>query len=143
MSGEAAPVYSVVGRSSPGGEAELDLFGVSLAIDAGAQRDLVRPGPAELLCGALAACLLKNVERFSTTLPFVYRAARVTVQAERQDSPPRFTRFTYRLELVTDEPERRVSLLQRNIERFGTVSGTLGQAAEVVGEVVAVEALNG
>ncbi|MCK6513549.1 OsmC family protein [Myxococcota bacterium] len=135
-------VYSVVGVSQPGGEAQLNVFGASLAIDAGAQRDLVRPGPAELLCGALAACVLKNVERFSTTLPFAYRAARVTVQAERQDSPPRFTRFTYSLELVTDEPPRRLALLQRNIEKFGTVSGTLGLAAEVVGELVAVEALD-
>lgn len=139
---ETTPVYSVVGTSQPGGDAHLDVFGVSLSIDAGAQRDLVRPGPAELLCGALAACVLKNVERFSTTLPFAYQAARVTVQAERQDSPPRFTRFTYRLELVTDEPPRRLALLQRNIEKFGTVSGTLGLAAEVVGELVAVEALD-
>ena len=46
------------------------------------------------------------------------------------------------LELVTDEPPRRLALLQRNIEKFGTVSGTLGLAAEVVGELVAVEALN-
>ena len=97
---------------------------------------------ADLLVTAFAACVLKNVERFSTTLPFAYRAARVTVQAERQDSPPRFTRFTYRLELVTDEPPRRLALLQRNIEKFGTVSGTLGLAAEVVGELVAVEAIH-
>ena len=135
-------LYSVVGVSQPGGEAQLNVFGASLAIDAGAQRDLVRPGPAELLCGALAACVLKNVERFSQTLPFTYRAARVTVSAERQDSPPRFIRFTYRLELVTDEPPRRMALLQRNIEKFGTVSGSLGLAAEVVGELVAVEALD-
>lgn len=118
------------------------MFGRALRVDAAADRDLAHPGPAELLCGALAACLLKNVERFSQMLPFQYDGARVHVAAERQDSPPRFTRFTYRLELVTDEPERRVELLHKNVRKFGTVSGTLGLAAEVVGELIVVEALH-
>lgn len=118
------------------------MFGRDLRFDSGADRDQVHPGPAELLCAALAACILKNVERFSVLLPFRYSAARVRVEATRQDAPPRFTRFTYRLELVTDEPERRVDLLHRNVRQFGTVSGTLGLAAEVTGEVVAVESLH-
>ena len=134
--------YEVTGTSQPGGRATLDLFGRALRVDAAADRDLVHPGPAELLGGALAACLLKNVERFSDMLPFEYDGARVHVAAERQDSPPRFTRFTYRLELVTHEPERRVELLHKNIRKYGTVSGTLGLAAEVVGELVVEESLD-
>jgi len=35
-----------------------------------------------------------------------------------------------------------VQLLDKNIRQFGTVSGTLSLAAEVVGEVVVVEALD-
>lgn len=102
-----------------------------------------RPGgEAELLCGALAACLLKNVERFSQMLPFRYDGARVRVTAERQESPPRFTRFTYRLEVATDEPLRRVELLHQDVRKFGTVSGTLARVAEVEGERVAVESLD-
>jgi uncharacterized OsmC-like protein len=135
--------YEVTASSQPGGSASLYLFGQPLRVDAGASRDLVHPGPAALLCGALAACLLKNVERFSQMLPFRYESARVVVRAERQDSPPRFTRFTYRLELVTDEPERRVELLHRNVRKFGTVSGTLGEAAEVTGDLIVVESLDG
>lgn len=134
--------YEVTGTSQPGGQARIDVFGSTLRIDAAADRDLVHPGPAELLCGALAACLLKNVERFSQMLPFQYEGARVHVGAERQESPPRFTRFTYRLELVTDEPERRVALLHKNIRKYGTVTGTLGLAAEVVGALVVVESID-
>lgn len=134
--------YEVTGVGRPGGEAEIDVFGSPLRIDAGATRDLVFPGPAELLCGALAACLLKNVERFSQMLPFRYHAARVRVMAERQESPPRFTHFTYRLEVVTDEPPRRVELLHHNVRKFGTVSGTLAEVADVVGELVAVESFD-
>lgn len=134
--------YSVTAASAPGGEGHVDVFGRDLRFDAGAARDLVHPGPAELLCAALAACVLKNVERFSGLLPFRYEAARVRVEAERQDAPPRFTRFTWRLEIVTDEPASRVELLHKNIRQFGTVSGTLALAAEVVGEIVVVESLD-
>lgn len=63
------------------------------------------------------------------------------VEATRQDAPPRFTHFTYRLELVTDEPARRVELLHQNVRKFGTVSSTLGLAAEVTGEIVVVSQL--
>lgn len=133
--------YEVIGTGQPGGAATIDVFGHGLRIDAGASRDLVHPGPAELLCAALAACVLKNVERFSHMLPFHYDGARVLVTAERQDNPPRFTRFTYRLELVTDEPARRVELLHKNIQKHGTVSGTLGLAAQIDGEIVVVEAI--
>jgi uncharacterized OsmC-like protein len=134
--------YQVKGTSRPGGEAQIDVFGSVLRVDAGAERDLIHPGPAELLCGALAACLLKNVERFSQMLPFRYEGARVQVTAERQERPPRFTRFTYHLEVVTDEPPRRVQLLHHNVRTYGTVSGTLGEVAEVVGELVAVGSLD-
>lgn len=135
--------YAVTATSAPGGEGHVAVFGRDLRFDSGADRDLTHPGPAELLCAALAACLLKNVERFSGIQPFRYDAARVRVEATRQDSPPRFTRFTYRIEVVTDEPPRRVELLHRNVRQFGTVSSTLGLAAEVVGDLVAVESLDG
>lgn len=133
--------YAVTATSAPGGTGHVDIFGRDLRFDSGAERDLVYPGPAELQCASLAACVLKNVERFSGLLPFRYEAARVHVQAERQDAPPRFTRFTYRLELVTDEPAHRVELLHKNVRKFGTVSSTLALAAEVSGEVVVVAEL--
>ena len=96
------------------------------------------PGPADLLTAAFAACMLKNVERMGGLLPFGWTSASVEVVAERQDSPPKMVAITYRLEVVTDEPDHRVDLLHRNISRYGTIYNTLAATCDVSGEVVAV-----
>ena len=94
-------------------------------------------GPADLLGAAFAACLLKNVERFSQILPFRYESASVHVVLEREERPPRIARIQYTLRLVTDEPADRIALLERNLIKFGTIYNTLAAACEVTGEVVA------
>jgi len=94
-------------------------------------------GPADLLGAAFAACLLKNVERFSRLLPFRYEGASVHVELEREDRPPRIARIRYQLRLITDETPHRVELLKRNLVGFGTIYNTLLRACEVTGEVVA------
>lgn len=94
------------------------------------------PGPTDLLAMALAACLLKNVERFSHVLPFRYEQASVTVVAEQQQAPPMLSRLTYSLHLVTDEPQHLVDLLHRNLQRHGAIYNTLAAACEVSGEVL-------
>ena len=71
-------------------------------------------------------------------LPFEQHGASITVTAERQQDPPRFTSIHYDLRLVTDEPPGRVSLLQRNLAKYGTVYNTLASSCEVTGTVVAV-----
>jgi uncharacterized OsmC-like protein len=85
----------------------------------------------------LAACVLKNIERFSELLPLEYEVATVEVEAERQDSPPRMTRMRYRVEIVTDEAQSRIDLLHRNIRKYGTITNTLAAACELSGEIVA------
>jgi uncharacterized OsmC-like protein len=88
---------------------------------------------------AFAACLLKNVERFSRLLPFEYQDAAVQVRGERQEHPPRFTQIHYMLRLVTNEPPNRVELLHRNLAKFGTVYNTLAAGAQVQGQILAQE----
>jgi uncharacterized OsmC-like protein len=100
-------------------------------------------GPADLLGAAFAACLLKNVERFSHLLPFRYQGAHVQVTLEREDRPPRISRIRYELRLVTDEPPQRVKLLERNLVQFGTIYNTLSHACDVSGEVVVEAAPRG
>lgn len=93
-------------------------------------------GPADLLGAAFAACLLKNVERFSHLLPFHYESATAHVMLEREDRPPRIARIRYELRLATDEPAHRVELLRRNLTTFGTIYNTLAATCEVTGEIV-------
>jgi uncharacterized OsmC-like protein len=133
-------IYEAVGRVRAGGEGQLETHGLVTPFDATSGRVDTLAGPADLLCAALSACILKNVERFSQMLTFRYETATVLVVAEREDSPPRIVRMRYELQLVTDEPAARVELIQRNIEKFGTITNTLRRACEVTGTVTAVAA---
>lgn len=136
----AAPrCYSVRAHVSRGGDAQLHAGGHTVALDAGwTGPPTGAPGPADLLAGALAACILKNLERAGELLDFDYEDATVEVTATRRDAPPSFTGFSYVLAVATDEPERRLDLLHRNLTKFGTVHNTLAAAAPVHGRVVAV-----
>jgi uncharacterized OsmC-like protein len=84
----SAQNYRVHGVSGPGGHGKIRCNTTDIKADTGSISDGFRPGPADLLCAALAACLLKNVERYSAILPFRYEQASVVVEAERRDAPP-------------------------------------------------------
>lgn len=128
-------LYSVTAETRRGGEARVDSRTSSIAFDGTAQAGDVLPGPADLLCAALSACILKNVERFSHVLPFAYESATVTVVAERDEPPPHVARMRYELVILSDEPEARVELLHRNIQKYGTITNTLSKACEVRGTI--------
>lgn len=137
----AAPTtYVVRGSSQRGGTAEIDAGDVAIDVDTAwaAAEPSGHPGPADLLAAALAACLLKNVERAGAMMPFRYERAEVTVHARRQDVPPRFVEFVYELRVTTDEDDRRVELLHRNLSQFGTVYNTLAAVCDVHGTLIAV-----
>lgn len=135
---EAGPgpsIYRVQAISRPGGQSRIRCNETYVKADTGSYPDGTRPGPAELLCASLAVCLLKNVERFSELLTVEYELARVEVEAERRDVPPTMTRMHYRLEIVSNEPTRRIELLHRNVRKFGTITNTLAAAVDLTGEV--------
>jgi uncharacterized OsmC-like protein len=119
--------YEARGLVHAGGEGHLDAHGLAAPFDGTAGRANGLPGPADVLCAALSACILKNVERFSHLLPFQYESATVQVVAEREEPPPRIVRMHYELEL-----------LHRNIQKFGTITNTLGKACELSGTIRAV-----
>jgi uncharacterized OsmC-like protein len=129
--------YAVETESAHGGAATIAARATTIAFDGSASTGELLPGPADLLAAALAACILKNVERFSTILPFHYQRARVQVEIEREEPPPRIVRAHYALRIVTDEPEHRLGLLHRNILRFGTITNTLAAACELEGTILA------
>lgn len=89
--------------------------------------------PAELLLTAVAACMLKGIERVAPMLHFAWRGARVRVHGVRQDAPPRLVRIDYELVVDTDEGDARLELLHRNVRKYGTISNTVAAAVELTG----------
>ena len=92
--------------------------------------------PVELLLAALAACMIKGVERSAPMLGFAFRSVDVQLQAARQDTPPKLLTISYQLTIDTDEPDRRLELLHTNVRKYGTISNTLAAAVTLTGRVV-------
>lgn len=91
--------------------------------------------PAELLLAALAACIIKGIERVTPLLKFDLRGVEVAIHAVRQDVPPKIVSIDYELIVDTDEDDRRLELLHTNVRKFGTISNTLAQATELKGRI--------
>lgn len=91
--------------------------------------------PAELLLAALAACMIKGIERVTPTLAFRLRGVAVQVHGERQDSPPMLASVDYELTIDTDESDHRLELLHTNVRKFGTVFNTLAAATRLHGRI--------
>ena len=132
----SATAYQIEARVVRPGVSAASSKQAVIEFDTSAGQSEILPGPADLLTIAFAACVLKNVERFSRILPFSYQEASIKVVAERQEAPPKMIRIAYSLQLVTDEPQHRVDLLHRNIRQHGTIYNTLAATCDVSGVVV-------
>ncbi|HEY6993555.1 MAG TPA: OsmC family protein [Xanthobacteraceae bacterium] len=78
-----------------------------------------RPGtfnPAELFLAAIAACMIKGIERAAPMNRFKFRGVEVRLHGVRQDSPPFMSSITYELIVDTDEDDRRLDLLHYNVD---------------------------
>jgi len=82
--------------------------------------------PAELLLAAVAACILKNMERIAPMIHFDYTGVTVRVHGVRQDSPPKMANINYEIIVDSDENERKLELMHENIRKYGTVYNTVG-----------------
>lgn len=91
--------------------------------------------PAELLLAALAACMIKGVERAAPMLKFKFRGVEVRLHAVRQDAPPKLLSIDYELIVDSDEPDRRLDRLHTNVRKYGTISNTLDAAVPLTGTV--------
>lgn len=89
--------------------------------------------PAELLLAALAACMLKGIERVAPILPFSLRGVEVKIDGVRQDAPPRLEEIRYVIVVDTDEPDHRLELLHENVKKFGTVFNTIAPGTTLQG----------
>lgn len=91
--------------------------------------------PAELLLASLAACMLKSTERVMPMLEFQLRGISISLTGVRQDRPPKMLRINYEIVVDTDETDARLTLLHRNLQRFGTITNTLAEATELSGTI--------
>jgi uncharacterized OsmC-like protein len=91
--------------------------------------------PAELLLAAVAACMIKGVERAVPMLKFDLRGVEVRLHGVRQDSPPKIVSIEYQLIVDTDEPDRRLELLHTNVRKFGTIFNTVSAATKLEGAI--------
>ena len=91
--------------------------------------------PAELLLAAVAACMIKGIERVTPLLKFELRGVEVSVRAERQDSPPLIVSIDYEIVVDTGESDHRLELLHTNVRKFGTISNTVAKATRLEGTI--------
>jgi uncharacterized OsmC-like protein len=106
---------------------------IVLDTDVDGRRDAFNP--AELLLAAVAACMIKGIERAIPMLKFDLRGVDVKLRGVRQDSPPKIVSIDYEVIVDTDEPERRLELLHTNVRRFGTIFNTVSAATRLDGRI--------
>ena len=104
---------------------------IALDTDLAGRRDSMNP--AELLLTALAACMLKGIERITPMLKFELRGVRVSLHGVRQDVPPRLESITYEIIVDCDETDQRLALLHTNVQKFGTVFNTVAPGTRLTG----------
>lgn len=134
MSTASTPLtYTVVARrvDAHGSEASCKRAAITLDTDLAGRDDAFNP--AELLLTALAACMLKGIERVVPLLKFELRGVSVHVHGVRQDAPPRMARIDYQILVDTDEADRRLALLHDNVRKYGTVFNTVAPGTSLSG----------
>ncbi len=127
--------YSITAQSNKGGDAVAMANDAEVHFDASAGRKDKLPNPAELLLTSLAACMLKNVERYAEILKFDYIKAYVEIKGTRNDAPPFMSKIEYKLYVESNMERKKLDLLHKNILKFGTITNTLAKASELKGTI--------
>ncbi|PWJ54076.1 putative OsmC-like protein [Dyadobacter jejuensis] len=96
------------------------------------------PNPAELFLGSVASCILKNVERFSKMMKYTYTKATIEVSATRLENPPRMDHISYALTIYSNDDKLNITLLQKNIEKHGTIFNTVKLSGSITGTIQTV-----
>lgn len=91
--------------------------------------------PAELFLAAIAACMIKGIERVTPMIKFDLRGVEVKLHGVRQDSPPKMVSVDYELIVDTDETDQRLELLHTNVRKYGTISNTVAAATKLEGVI--------
>ena len=127
--------YSVSARriDAHGGIASAKQAEIVLDTDLAGRVDAFNP--AELLLAAVAACMIKGIERVTPMIQFQLRGVEVSLKGTRQDAPPRMVSIDYEIVVDTDESDQRLELLHKNVRKYGTISNTMAEAVPLHGTI--------
>jgi uncharacterized OsmC-like protein len=127
--------YSVKARRIDGHAGSASAKEATIVLDTDPKGRADAFNPAELLLAAVAACMLKNIERVAPMIHLDVRSVEVEVHGARQDSPPRMASIDYLLTVDTDADDRRLELLHTNLKKFGTIYNTVASATALTGRI--------
>ncbi len=116
---------------SHGTEAKCKSASIILDTDMAGRVDAFNP--AELLLAALAACIIKGIERVTPILKFDMRSVEVQIHGTRQDILPRMDAINYEILIDTDESDHRLELMHENVRKYGTVYNTIAPGTRLNG----------
>lgn len=128
--------YRVVARRIDAHGAVARCKGAEITLDTDTNGRADAFNPAELFLAAIAACMLKGIERVTPMLRFNLRGVEVKLHGVRQDSPPKMISVDYELIVDTDEDDRRLDLLHTNVRKFGTIFNTVSAATRLEGRII-------
>lgn len=131
--------YQITASSVANQDASIHIKESNIAFGTTAKTAESLPNPAELFLGAFAACMLKNVERFSELMKFTYSKASLEVNATRLENPPRMDNIEYKLTINSDDTRLNIALLKKNLEKFGTIYNTVKLSSSISGTVSVTE----
>jgi uncharacterized OsmC-like protein len=128
--------YDVVAKRTGAHESLARCKGAEVRLDTDVNGRKDAFNPAELFLAAIAACMIKGIERVAPMLQFQFRGVEVRLHGVRQDSPPFMSSISYVLTVDTDEDDRRLDLLHQNVRKYGTISNTVAAATKLEGKIV-------
>src|SRR5687768_2018672 len=127
--------YTIHARRTAPAAAEAWTKEARLALDTDPAGRADAFNPAELFLAAIAACMIKGIERVTPMLKFKLSGVEVRLHGVRQDAPPKMVSVDYELIVDTGESDQRLELLHTNVRKYGTISNTVAEATRLEGVI--------
>ncbi len=93
--------------------------------------------PVELLLAALAACIIKGIERVAPSISLDYEGVQVSLTAHRPVDEARIEDITYAVVVSTTADQNKLDLLHKNLMKHGTIYNTVKSGTKLSGTVTA------
>ncbi|USS39866.1 OsmC family protein [Thermococcus aggregans] len=117
---------------------EVKVRDFSFRIDTSTDGRNAGPNPTEYLLAAIGGCLVVNWGRLIKKMRLNVEDMQITVSGWRDREEPRLKEITYKVRIVTDEPEKKILRIKELAEKYGTVFNTVGPE-KIRGEVEIVK----